>query len=69
LGCDEKDRLESENRVFGVRQGWAQARDEGLTGRLREGVHAGPERKKDLERTGDGDISYSGKLLQDLYSF
>jgi hypothetical protein len=37
-----------------------------ITGRLREGVHASPERKKALERTGESDFSYSQKSLQNL---
>jgi hypothetical protein len=55
-----------EDRVYGVRQERALARRERVTGGLREGVHANPEWKKDLDRTGDRDNSYSRKSLQNL---
>ncbi|MGH8328986.1 MAG: hypothetical protein ACRES0_00945, partial [Pseudomonas sp.] len=64
--CNVKGIQKSKDRVFRVHQDRAVARGERITGRLREGVHARPERKKALERTGESDISHSWKSLQNL---
>jgi hypothetical protein len=65
-GCNVEGIEKSEDRMFRVHQDSALARTGRVTGGLREGVHANPERKKALERTGTKDFSYSQKSLQNL---
>ncbi|VVO40485.1 hypothetical protein PS704_05800 [Pseudomonas fluorescens] len=66
--CNVKAGQKAKDRVFRVHQARTVAPGGRITGRLREGVHASPERKKALERTGESNFSYSQKSLQNLYT-